>query len=78
MNGLFIGPYRQNDGWGHSAVDYLKSINTQIKNMSARPIYYVDNHVKQINDTTKTCENKTFDSYDIVFQQCLPHSLTID
>tara|TARA_B100002019_G_C21261547_1_gene597024 strand:+ start:389 stop:1507 length:1119 start_codon:yes stop_codon:yes gene_type:complete len=78
MNGLFIAPYRQNDGWGHSSVDYLKAIKTQITDMSARPIYYVDNRVKNLDDTVKDCENKIFDNYDIVFQQCLPHSFTID
>ena len=64
MNGLFIAPYRQNDGWGHSAVDYLKAIQTQITDMSARPIYYVDNRVKNLDDTVKDCENKIFDNYD--------------
>ena len=33
MNGLFIAPYRQNDGWGFAA-DYLEAINTQIKFIS--------------------------------------------
>ena len=78
MNGLFIAPYRQNDGWGFAAADYLEAINTQIKNLSARPIYYVNNYVSKVNDTVLNCENKSFDNYDIVFQKCLPHSMTID
>lgn len=78
MNGLFIAPYRQNDGWGHAAIDYLKAIQTQVADMAARPIYYVDNSKADIDNIAKICENKVFDSYDFVFQQCLPHSFTID
>ena len=55
MNGLFIAPYRQNDGWGFAAADYLEAINTQIKNLSARPIYYVNNYVSKVNDTVLNC-----------------------
>jgi glycosyltransferase involved in cell wall biosynthesis len=78
MNGLFIAPYRQNDGWGLAATDYLEAINTQIPNLSARPIYYVNNYAKTVSDTVLNCENKVFEEYDIVFQKCLPHSMTIN
>ena len=78
MNNLFIGPYRQNDGWGFAASDYIKAIKTQVDNLAARPLFYVNNKANQIDEAVLDCENKVFNSYDRVFQLCLPHSLTID
>ncbi len=45
MNGLFVGPYRQNDGWGMASRDYIKAISTQIPNLTTRPVYFTNNIV---------------------------------
>lgn len=78
MNGLFIGPYRQNDGWGFAASDYVKAISTQMPNLAARPLYHVFNKTDEIDPVVSGCENKIFKTYDKVFQLCLPHALTIN
>lgn len=77
MNALFIGPYRQNDGWGMSARDYIKSILTQTKNLTTRPYFYTGQSEKNIDPVIVECENKTFDKYDVVYQELLPHNMTV-
>ena len=77
MNALFIGPYRQNDGWGMSARDYIKSILTQTKNLTTRPYFYTGQSEKDIDPVIVECENKTFDKYDVVYQELLPHNMTV-
>jgi glycosyltransferase involved in cell wall biosynthesis len=78
MNGLFIGPYRQNDGWGASARDYIKSILTQMPNLTARPYYYVNqNENVELDPVVKMCEDASFDKYDVVYQELLPQSMAI-
>ena len=76
MNGLFIGPYRQNDGWGMASRDYIKAIATQIPNLTTRPLYYTNNIVPDIDDDIKKYESTIAKSYDVVFQKALPHSIT--
>jgi len=78
MNSLFVGPYRQNDGWGAASRDYIKAISTQIPYLSTRPIYYTNNHVNEIDKQIKEYESSLYSNYDIVFQKCLPHSFTVD
>jgi len=74
MNGLFVGPYRQNDGWGIATRDYIKAINTQIENLSCRPLYYINKLFNDLDSTIHSCENKNFKKCDVIFQQCLPQS----
>jgi len=77
MNALFIGPYRQNDGWGMSARDYIKSILTQNSNLTTRPYFYTGQSEKNIDPIIEACENTTFDKYDILYQELLPQNMTI-
>lgn len=77
MNGLFIGPYRQNDGWGMASRDCIKAISTQIPNLTTRPIYFIGQNVKPDQKIIEY-ENSVFKSYDVVFQNALPHCVTID
>ena len=53
MNGLFIGPYRQNDGWGMASRDYIRAIATQIPNLTTRPIYFTNNIIDIDNDVAQ-------------------------
>jgi glycosyltransferase involved in cell wall biosynthesis len=77
MNGLFIGPYRQNDGWGMASRDYIKAISTQIPNLTTRPIYFTNNTIDIESDISKH-EKILSKNYDIVFQKTLPHCLAIN
>lgn len=76
MNGLFVGPYKQNDGWGLASVNYIKAIATQIPNLSIKPIYYTGQTNKTEPSIAKY-ENTSFDTYDVVFQKALPHNIVI-
>lgn len=75
MNALFIGPYRQQDGWGAASRDYIRAIATQIKNLSIRPIYLAANTIDRLEDDLLQYENSFYQTYDIVFQKALPHCL---
>ncbi len=75
MNILFIGPYRQADGWGIAAREYLKALRTTPHTISCRPIYMGQTFIDDIGDLEQL-EKKTsrYDgSYDVVIQNCLPH-----
>jgi glycosyltransferase involved in cell wall biosynthesis len=73
MNILFIGPYRQCDGWGIGGKQYAKALET-IKeyNVAIRPIY-MSNSIGSVDDQLIEMENRTFKSYDIILQNVLPH-----
>lgn len=77
MNALFIGPYRQQDGWGLATREYIKAISTQIPNIASRPLYYID-RPEPISSQLLSYENTQYDHYDIVFQKCLPHNFSIN
>ena len=65
MNSLFIGPYRQDDGWGMSARDYIKSIATQTENITARPYFYTGQSVEISEDIAKY-EKNVYPKYDVI------------
>ena len=77
MNILFIGPYRQKDGWGYSARDYIKSLLTTDSNVCSRPIYLTDSKdllkTSELSDDIVSCENNGCDKYDAVIQYVLPN-----
>lgn len=75
MNALFIGPYRQNDGWGAATRDYIKAIATQIQNITIRPIYLAPNIIDSLDNDLLVYENSRYSHYDIVFQKALPQCL---
>jgi glycosyltransferase involved in cell wall biosynthesis len=73
MNILFIGPYRQNDGWGQSAADYVKALATTEHKLAIRPIYmsmHIDKNFK--DKQLLELENKCLDHYDVIIQKVLP------
>lgn len=71
MRALYIGPYRQNDGWGEAAKDFLKALDKSKLDVAARPIFMANNLGPQDN-TFNHLEAKKFDKYDICIQQVLP------
>lgn len=76
-NILYIGPYRQNDGWGLAAKDCLLSLLTTNNNVSCAPVYL--NYSARYDITDKKildAERNIFDNYDVVIQKALPSALS--
>jgi glycosyltransferase involved in cell wall biosynthesis len=72
-NILYVGPYRQSDGWGLASKDYLLSLLTTNHNVASVPIYLNRSAICKISDKEiLDSENVSFSSYDIVIQQNLP------
>src|SRR5690606_6840323 len=74
MNVLYIGPYRQQDGWGRASRDYLKALSMTGHNIVARPIW-MSNHVTNQDDVfINELESRRFDKRpDVVIQNVLPY-----
>jgi glycosyltransferase involved in cell wall biosynthesis len=75
-NTLFIGPYRQNDGWGLASKDYLLSLLHYNKNITAHPLYLANNIEKNIPSSILESEKTRLEKYDIIIQHALPFSMT--
>jgi len=74
LNILFIGPYRQSDGWGLAAKHYLRSLNMIYgHNVSAAPIYMSNNIERNITGELLELENRRYDKYDVIIQKTLPN-----
>lgn len=74
-NILFIGPYRQDDGWGLASRDYLLSISKYASNLKAQPIYLANNINHNISSIIQNLEKKHFSKYDYIIQHCLPFNM---
>jgi glycosyltransferase involved in cell wall biosynthesis len=74
MNILYVGPYRQQDGWGRASRDYLKALSLTGYNVAARPIW-LSNHVTNTSEQfVNELEAVVFDERpDIIIQNVLPH-----
>jgi len=73
MNILFIGPYRQADGWGEGARNYLYSLLETGHNIVARPIYMGNSNVDKLDPRLEALEKKRYKKYHRVIQNVLPH-----
>lgn len=71
-NILYIGPYRQRDGWGQAAKDYILSLKETNNHIHCQPIYMSNNIDTDINNDILAIENNTLPNYDIVIQNVLP------
>jgi glycosyltransferase involved in cell wall biosynthesis len=78
MSVLFIGPYRQQDGWGLATQSYIKAVSTQVKQLTTRPIFLAGNGSDQLDSDILEYENSLYDHYDTVIQKTLPHCLFYD
>ncbi len=70
-NILFIGPYRQADGWGEATRSYIKAVASTNNNLTIHPNYFTNNLV-DIDESLSRYEKTIFDQYDIVIQKALP------
>lgn len=72
-NILFIGPYRQYDGWGLAARDYIEALRLTKHNIAIRPIYMSKPNDIELSSALIELENKQFTTQpDIVIQNVLP------
>lgn len=78
-NVLFIGPYRQKDGWGESAKDYVQALS-RVKsiNLKISPIYMGITPDHDIGEYLTEIENRSYNHYDVVIQNVLPHLFSYD
>lgn len=79
-NILYVGPYKQNDGWGYAARDYLRSIgyacNKLGYNLKASPIFLSGNIDHNISEELKAYEKaKITGPFDTVIQKALPQAI---
>ena len=75
-NTLFIGPYRQNDGWGLASKDYLLSLLYYNDNITSHPLYLANNIERNIPQSIRISEQTKYDHYDIIIQHSLPFGMT--
>ncbi|MEX0597209.1 MAG: glycosyltransferase [Candidatus Paceibacterota bacterium] len=78
MNTLFVGPYRQNDGWGLATRSYIKAVATQHKNLTTRPVYLANPDLTFNDQEILGYEKNKYDKYDVVIQKTLPHCLFLN
>ena len=70
---LFIGPYRQNDGWGNAAKEYLRAFRLVPCELAARPVYLANDKFRFGNsDEFCDLEAHTYDNYEVIIQNTLP------
>jgi len=79
-NILYVGPYKQNDGWGYAARDYLKSIGYACKklgyNLKSSPIFLSGNVDKEIPEEIRAYEKATISGkFDTIIQKALPQAI---
>lgn len=71
-NILYIGPYRQKDGWGEAAKSYILSLKQTNNKLHCQPVYMSNNIDSDIDSEIKYLENNNLSHYDIVIQNVLP------
>jgi len=71
-NILFVGPYRQTDGWGNAAKEYIRALRLTGHNLAVRPVYL--NHQEKWDqiEEFRDLESASYE-YDVIIQNCLPH-----
>lgn len=71
MNILFVGPYRQADGWGEAAKHYIKAL-ANVGDLAIRPIYLGSSYC-ELDEDLLEYEFNDLKDYDVIVQNCLPH-----
>lgn len=75
MNILFIGPYRQLDGWGQASQEYIKALMYTGHNITLRPIYMGHSYTCELDPRILDLEQNKSSHYDVVIQNVLPDRL---
>lgn len=72
-NILFIGPYRQTDGWGYATRDYIKALLTNKNyNVTTQPLYLGVQDKNFRDHEILQAEERRLDHYDVLVQHALP------
>ncbi len=73
MNILYIGPYRQNDGWGEASKDFAHALLKTGHDVGLRPVYMA-NTAQQAppHQSILDAEQHVYRNYDVVIQHTLP------
>lgn len=72
MNILYVGMYRQGDGWGNSSRNTVRSLDLTGHNLAIRPVYLNRFSREAVDDHLLALESKSLDSYDVLVQHVLP------
>jgi glycosyltransferase involved in cell wall biosynthesis len=73
MKILYIGPYRQGDGWGNASKQFVKALFETGHDIAIRPVYMSGNiDGDEVDRLFSQLESNRFDSYDVSIQQVLP------
>ena len=72
MNILYIGPYRQNDGWGNASRDFVLALLKSKHTVTTKPIYMSNNFLTTPIPVEIEEAEKGHGDYDIVIQHVLP------
>lgn len=77
---LFLGPYKQRDGWGRAAKDYLTALKQTGHNIVSKHIHLSNAYDPDIGNDLYELEHNKFSqpSADVVIQNVLPHYLDYD
>lgn len=78
MDILFIGPYRQQDGWGEAAKDYIRALSCTGANLEIRPVYMSRNIDEAIDPFFLALEQKKINKPEVVIQNVLPSWVSYD
>ena len=74
MDIAFLGPYRQKDGWGKAAKDYLTALLLSGHNISSKPVFMAHSVGEPTTPEIEEAERRVFTKKpDIVIQNALPH-----
>jgi glycosyltransferase involved in cell wall biosynthesis len=76
-NVLFIGPYKQADGWGEAARQYIRALIASGVNLTIRPVF-MGNSICEAPVEFLQYEDNKLPHYDCVIQNVLPHLLDYD
>ncbi len=75
---LFIGPYRQRDGWGNASKEYLRALKLTGHEIVSRPIYIAEGALAYDQDDWLKETEKVVVGFkpDVVIQNVLPQLFT--
>lgn len=81
-NILYVGPYKQDDGWGEAAKEYLRSFSYACSKLGhklkAKPIYLSSSIDKNVPTDILEQEKTAIDGdYDIIIQKALPQAICV-
>jgi len=79
MNILYVGPYRQNDGWGEASRNLVLALAQSKNECAIRPIYMGGNPQRgELPNPFSSLETRKLPSYDAIIQHMLPNLFEYD